>query len=232
MQSLIKELHSLKNPKRIAVYKNFHKTKEGEYASGEEFLGLTISQVRNIANQNFSISFSDIHKLLLSNVHEEKYLACEILAVKYKKSFLSEKKEIIDFYLKNTKLISGWDLVDTTAHQILGDYLLNRKKDVLYFLAKSSIVWEKRISIVSTYAFIKNNQFADTLKIAEILLNDEHDLIHKAVGWMLREVGKRNIEVLKSFLNKHYKKMPRTMLRYAIERFPKEERKAYLKRNI
>ena len=147
---------------------------------------------------------------------------------KYQK--VDEKRDIFDFYLKNTKRINNWDLVDLSASKIVGTYLLDKPKDVLYKLAKSNNLWERRISIISTSEFIRNNKFGDTLKIAEILLKDEHDLIHKAVGWMLREIGKKNQAIEETFLKKHYKKMPRTMLRYAIEKFPEKKRKSYLQK--
>ncbi len=226
------DIIKLKNPEKIAIYKNFHKTKQGGYADGEEFLGLTVPQIRKLAEKYSNVNLNLIEKLLSSNIHEEKYLAAHILVNKYNLSDEKQKKRIINFYLKNTKKISGWDLVDTTAFQILGSWLLDRDKSILYKLASSDNLWEKRISIISTYAFIKNNEFDDTLKIAEILLKDKHDLIHKAVGWMLREIGNSNIKVEKDFLKKHYKAMPRTMLRYAIERFPEKERKAYIKGKI
>lgn len=229
-------LHALANPEKVEIYKNFHKTKEDGYAKGEEFIGVTIPNIRKVALNNIDISYNEILKLLASNVHEEKYVAAEILSAKYKKT--SNKKELFDFYIDNASKLTGWDLVDTTAPQIAGHFLYHFGKEysvyksLLSNLAKSSNLWERRIAIVSTYYFIKNNDFSETLKIAEILLNDKHDLIHKAVGWMLREVGKKDISILKGFLKKHYKIMPRTMLRYAIERFPEAKRKAYLKSKV
>ena len=150
---------------------------------------------------------------------------------KYKKSDEAEKKKIFDFYLLNTRKINNWDLVDLSAPNIVGEYLANKNKDILYSLAKSDNLWEKRIAVLSTFSFIKEKNFNNSLKISEMLLNDKHDLIHKAVGWMLREIGKRNVNSEKEFLDKHYKVMPRTMLRYAIEKFPEEERKRYMDKN-
>ncbi len=222
------ELNKHANPAKAKTYSNFHKTDSKGYAKGEKFLGVTVPNIRKIALNNLNLSYAEILKLLKSNIHEEKYVAAEALAGKYASSL--NKKEVFDFYIRNASKISGWDLVDTTASQIAGNYLLNREKKILYKLAKSDSIWERRISIIATYYFIKNNEFKETLKIAEILLKDKHDLIQKAVGWMLREVGKRDSTVLKAFLKKHYKEMPRTMLRYAIERFTEKERKTYLKR--
>jgi len=171
----------------------------------------------------------DIQKLLDSKIHEHRLVGLLILVDKYEKS---NNKEIVDFYLANTKNINNWDLVDLTAHKILGHYLLDKDRTLLYNLARSNDLWEKRISIISTFYFIKNNDFKDALKISEILLNDKHDLIHKAVGWMLREIGKRDQKAEEKFLKKYYKKMPRTMLRYAIEKFDEKKRKAYLRSEI
>ncbi len=232
IKSLISELKKLKNSSKIVVYKNFHKTSINGYASGEEFLGINASQLRIVARKYINLSLKDIEILLSSIIHEEKYLAVLILVNRYKNSDEEEKGKIIKFYLENTSRISGWDLVDTSAPYILGHWLLNKDKSILFKLAKSNNLWERRISIISTYHFIKNNQFQDALKISSILLKDEHDLIHKAVGWMLREIGKRDIKAEEDFLKKHYKNMSRTMLRYAIEKFPGNKRQAYLKGKI
>ncbi len=232
MKSLRSEMRNLFNSEKIKIYKNFHKTEKGDYAHGEEFLGLTVPQLRKIASGRVDLEFKDILELLNSRVHEEKYVAALILSEKYKFSDEKSKKEIFDFSVSNAEKFSGWDLVDTIAPSVFGIYLLNRDKSKLYVFAKSDNLWEKRIAIVSTYPLIKNNKFDDTLKISEILLKDKHDLIHKACGWMLREVGKKDIKKLKEFLKKHYKNMPRTMLRYAIERFSDKERKLYLRGEI
>jgi len=230
-KDLEKEIKSLENKEKIKVYANFFKTKKGEYGEGDTFLGLTVPQQRKIAHKYLSLNLEDIKSLLQSNIHEFRFTALEILVAKYEHS-PELQKEIANFYIKNASLINNWDLVDTTAPYILGHFLKNREKSILIKLAKSKNLWEKRIAIISTLSFIQDNKFEDTLKIAEILLRDDHDLIHKAVGWMLREVGKRNKQAEEKFLRKHYKSMPRTMLRYAIELFPEEERKAYLKGKI
>ena len=153
-----------------------------------------------------------------------------IMRFKYQSSNIKDQSVIVRFYLKNTKNINNWDLVDLSCSYILGNWLINKERDIIYKLAKSKNLWEKRISIVSTFAFIRGGQFTDTLKISKILINDKHDLIHKAVGWALREVGKKDKQTEINFLDKHYKEMPRTMLRYAIEKFSEKERKFYLKK--
>ena len=222
------ELQSHKNEAKAKILSGFFKTGKGQYGEGDVFLGIAVPITREIAKKYSDMGFADIHKLLLSKIHEERLSALMILAEKYKKSDLKSKKLIVEFYLNNTKNINNWDLVDLSADKILGNYLVGKDKLILYKLAKSSNLWEKRISVVSTFAFIKNNQFSDTIKIAEILLNDGQDLIQKAVGWMLREMGKRDEKELLKFLDKNYKKMPRTMLRYAIERLDEKKKKFYM----
>jgi len=227
-----KELKNLANPQRARILSGFFKTKRGEYGVGDIFLGITGPKQRIVAKKHLDASLNELQFLLLSKIHEYRQTALFILVEKYKKSSDAGKKKIIDFYLKNTKHINNWDLVDLSCYKIIGDYFLEKDKTVFYKLAKSRSLWEKRIAIISTYAFIRNNKFNDTLKIAKILLNDKHDLIHKAVGWMLREVGKRDRVVEEIFLKKYYKSMPRTMLRYAIEKFPEFKRQAYLKSKV
>jgi 3-methyladenine DNA glycosylase AlkD len=204
------ELKKLANPKQAKLLSGFFKTAKGEYGEAEE--------------------------LLHSKRHEERLCALLILVDKYenKKTTEKEKKEIVDFYLSNTNWVNNWDLVDLSSHRIIGEYLFNHpnEKEIIYKLAKSPLLWDKRISIISTFYLINKKQFEDSIKIAELLLNEEHDLMHKAVGWMLREVGKRDLKIEEKFLQKHYKKMPRTMLRYAIEKFPEEKRKKYLQGKI
>lgn len=184
---------------------------------------------RTIAKKYFDLSLFDAQKLLSSKIHEHRLTALFILIAKYNKTDEKEKKKIFEFYLKNIKNINNWDLVDLSAPNIVGDYLLKKNRSILRELTHSENLWEKRIAILATFAFIRNNDFKDTFKISKVLLLEKHDLIHKAVGWMLREIGKRDLKTEEEFLKKHYKKMPRTMLRYAIERFPEEKRKRYLK---
>ena len=226
LNSLKQGLEKLANKEKAVILQRFFKTRKGEYGYGDLFLGITVPEQRRIAKRYSHLSLDDLQNLLSSKIHEYRLVALMILIEKYKKE---DKKEIINFYLRNTKNINNWDLVDLSSHKILGDYLLNKDKNLLYNLAKSNDLWEKRISIISTACFIKNNKFEDTLRISEILLNDKHDLIHKAVGWMLREVGKKDLKVEEEFLKKYYKKMPRTMLRYAIEKFNKNKREFYLR---
>jgi len=230
LNKLIKELKSLENKKQAELLQGFFKTGKGQYGEGDIFLGIKVPVQRSVAKKYLDLSLEDVQELINSGIHEHRLVGLLILVERFKKS--EEKKEIFDFYLKNSRKINNWDLVDLSAHKIVGAFLLDKDRNILLEYAKSENLWEKRISIVATAMFISNNQFEDTIKISEILLNDSHDLIHKAVGWMLREVGKRDLEVLENFLKKHYKGMPRTMLRYSIEKFPEDKRKAYLKGEI
>ncbi|NOR84688.1 DNA alkylation repair protein [archaeon] len=229
MLKLLKsDLDNLKDSKRAEIYARFFKTKKGEYGEGDTFLGITVPNQRKVAKNYTNLSLEDIQFLLLSNIHEYRLTALIILMDKYKKANDNDKKKIFDLYIKNTKNINNWDLVDISAPHILGDYLLDKDRKILYTFAKSENLWKKRIAILSTFTFIRNNDFKDTINISEIFLNDTHDLIHKAVGWSLRELGKKNQPIEEEFLKKHYKTMPRTMLRYAIERFDEDKRQYYL----
>lgn len=229
--NLTKNLKSKGTSKKVEIYQRFFKTAPGQYGHGDVFLGLTMPEIRGIAKQFQDMELKELQEHLKSKYHEERMASLLIALNKYESS-KDDGKKFFDFYLKNTKYINNWDLVDVTAPKLIGHYLFDKPRDILYKLAVSKDLWEKRISIVSTYYFISKSDFKDTLKISEILLEDKHDLIHKAVGWMLREVGKRDISVLENFLKKYYKKMPRTMLRYSIEKFPEETRKKYLKGEI
>ncbi|MBS3071952.1 DNA alkylation repair protein [Candidatus Pacearchaeota archaeon] len=227
------EIKSLANPEKAKVLQGFFKTGKGEYGEGDVFLGITVPESRKLAIKYSNIPLNEIQSLLDSKIHEERLIALEILTHNYEKLTSEKSKEkIVKFYLSNTHFINNWDLVDTSASYILGNFLLDKDKSILYKLSGSENIWEKRIAIIATYAFIKKFQFQDTLNIAEILLQDKHDLIQKAVGWMLREMGKKDQKILEDFLKKHYKIMPRTMLRYAIEKFPEKQRKRYLSGNI
>lgn len=223
---IITEINSFKNSEKKIILQRFFKTGPGEYGEGDIFLGLTNPIQRNIAKKYKDLALTDVKKLLISKYHEYRMIALFILIHKYPKN----KKEIFDIYLNNTKHINNWDLVDLSAPNIVGDYLLDKDRKILYQLAKSNDLWEKRISILATFTFIRNNEYKDTLAISEILLNDKHDLIHKAVGWMLRELGKRVLQKEEEFLDRYSKVMPRTMLRYAIERFDENKRKKYMKK--
>ncbi|MFH0700931.1 MAG: DNA alkylation repair protein [Candidatus Woesearchaeota archaeon] len=205
--------------------------RKGEYGEGDLFLGITMPVQREVAKKYYrEISLKEVEQLLHGKYHEERMTALIILTYKFKKASEAERKEIYDLYLRNTKYINNWDLVDVTTPRIVGEYLRDKDHAILYQLAKSKDLWEKRISVLATFTFIAHHQFKDTLKISETLLNDKHDLIHKAVGWALREIGKRDQTVEEEFLQKHYRTMPRTMLRYAIEKFEEEKRKKYLER--
>jgi 3-methyladenine DNA glycosylase AlkD len=226
MESISQDLRKAANKEKVAIYQNFFKTGKGQYGEGDIFLGVNVPDQRLIAKKHKDISLSELKELLSSKIHEERLTALIILTYKYQ----DNKKAIFDFYMKNSKYINNWDLVDVTAPKIVGDYLLDKDKELLYKLVKSQNIWERRIAIVSTQEFIRKGKFEDTLKISTILLQDKHDLIHKAVGWMLREVGKKDTEVLIKFLDQHSKTMPRTMLRYAIEKFEEEKRLFYMKK--
>lgn len=230
LYQLQQELLSLEDKEKAKLLQGFFKTGKGEYGEGDLFLGITMPQQRIIAKKYFKqVSLKETEELLHGKYHEERMTALIILTYKFAKASEEEKREIYELYLKNTKYINNWDLVDVTTPRIVGEYLLDKDRSILYTLAKSNDLWEKRISVLATFTFIREKQFDDSLKIAEILLTDKHDLIHKAVGWMLREIGKRDQKVEEEFLQKHYRKMPRTMLRYAIEKFEEEKRKSYLK---
>ena len=229
LNKLKKDLNKLKNKEKAKILAGFFKTGKGEYGEGDIFLGIIVPEQLKIAKKYFDLNLNGLNKLIFSKIHEYRLVSLLILINKYNKVDNKEKKKIFSFYLKNIKYINNWDLVDLSAPNIIGDYLLDKDRKILYKLAKSKNLWEKRISIISTYRFIKENDFNDTLKISEILLNDEHDLIHKAVGWMLREVGKKDQAIEEKFLRKYHKVMPRTMLRYAIEKFDENKRKFYLK---
>ena len=237
LSSLKQDLKSLANKEKAILLQRFFKTGKGEYGEGDIFLGIIVPEQRKVAKKYINLSLNDLQVLLNSKIHEERLISLFILVDKYKKAEKEnnekQKQEIFNFYIKNAKNINNWDLVDLSAPNIVGNYLLkkdDKEKQILYKLAKSDNLWEKRISILATFMFIKNNQFQDSINLAEILLNDKHDLIHKAVGWMLRELGKRNEKLLINFLNKHKKEMPRTMLRYSIEKFSNEKRKFFMQR--
>jgi 3-methyladenine DNA glycosylase AlkD len=232
--SVQSDLQKLKNKERAKLLQGYFKTGKGEYGEGDVFIGLTVPQVRVIAKKYKELPLKDVEELLHNRIHEYRLTALFILCDQFKKTDEATKKTYFDFYLANTKWINNWDLIDLSARDIIGGYCINKKKErkILYTLARSESVWERRIAILATCAFFRKNDFTDTYAIAEILLHDKHDLMHKAVGWMLREAGKRDENSLVGFLKKHYKTMPRTMLRYAIEKFSPAIREKYLKGNI
>lgn len=233
IRKLKEDIRKLANPKKAKVYQRFFKTGIGEYGEGDIFLGLTVPQSRKIAIKYKDLDFPEIKKLLQSKMHEERLIAVLLLVYNFNEGDEKGKGETYDFYLANTKYINNWDLVDLSAYKIVGQYLMNKSKNILFNLSRSKNIWERRISIIATYQFIKSGRYQETLRISKILLRDEHDLIQKAVGWMLREVGKNcSKAILEEFLKRNYKKMPRTILRYAIERFPEKLRKKYLQSKI
>ena len=228
-QQVSDELHALRNPSIAEHSQRFFKTGPGEYAEGDCCLGIRVPVLRKVAAQAREMSGSENLKLLASPWHEERLTALFILIRRYQKGSTSEQESIYRAYLDNTKHINNWDLVDSSAHLIVGAHLFDQDRSILRELAASDLLWERRIAMIATLQFIRNGQFDDTLELAHQLLHDSHDLIHKAVGWMLREVGNRNRELETMFLDSHYQEMPRIMLRYAIERYPEPERQAYLK---
>lgn len=227
-QIAIQELSTLADSNRIPQLQRFFKTAPGEYAHGDKFIGITVPNIRKIATKFELLPINEIKNLIQSPIHEHRLLALIILIKQYAKCSQTAQTQHYEFYLNNTQFINNWDLVDTSAPHIIGAYLNNKDHNKLYQLAKSSSLWERRIAIIATFYFIRNNKFNTSLHISKILLNDHHDLIHKAVGWMLREIGKRNLAAETQFLDQHASNMPRTMLRYAIERFSKNKRQHYL----
>jgi len=223
-----KELKTHSTPARKTGAQSYFKTGKGEYGFGDVFIGVTVPDQRKTAKKFAHLPLSEIKKLLQSKMHECQLTALLILTEQYRKADDNSRKMIAKFYLANKKGVNNWDLVDSSASYILGHFLLHKSRNVLYRLAKSRSVWDRRIAIIATMAFIRENDFDETLKIAEMLLHDKHDLIHKASGWTLRETGEKSPFVLKGFLEKHATQMPRTMLRYAIEKFPEKERKKFL----
>ena len=228
LTSLKRETRDLAKPADAKIFKWFFKTGPGQYGEGDHFLGLRVPALRMLTKKYRELDHADALELLKSEWHEERLLALMLLVDRYERGDDREKERIHRAYLKNAKRINNWDLVDASAAQIVGAHLTPSNVRLLVDLAASKNLWERRIAIVATYHFIRQGEFRPTLRIAELLLEDSHDLIHKAVGWMLREVRKRDRAVLDTFLMKHYPRMPRTMLRYSIERHPEKLRKAYL----
>ncbi|MBF0484164.1 MAG: DNA alkylation repair protein [Candidatus Omnitrophica bacterium] len=229
LTKLKKRLRDFASKEDAKFLQRFFKTGPGQYGEGDVFIGVRVPDNRKVAKEFKDLSMSDLNILIKSPIHEERLLALIIITFQFAKADDKNQKLLFDLYLSNTKSINNWDLVDLSAPNVVGAYLLNRDRSILFKMAKSKLLWDRRIAVVATHYFIRNNSFDHTLKISEMLLEDNEDLMHKAAGWMLREVGKRDVEVLRGFLNKHHKIMPRTMLRYAIEKFEEKERKSYLK---
>lgn len=226
------ELHKLADPSRAEFLQGFFKTGKGEYAEGDCFLGIRVPLLRRLAKQHKPLVLKDVDVLLKSKWHEERLIALIILSNAFLKNGEEARKVIFNLYVSSLSSVNNWDLVDISAPNIAGAFLWDKDKTLLYNLVKSKNIWKRRVVIMATFYFIKRNSFNDTLKIARMLLEDKEDLIHKATGWMLREIGKRSLETEKSFLDANVKIMPRTMLRYAIERFPEKDRRKYLEKTF
>jgi 3-methyladenine DNA glycosylase AlkD len=224
------ELKKLSDPEHAMKLQGFFKTGEGEYGEGDIFLGVRVPDQRRIAKKYKNIPLTDVNDLLQSGIHEHRLTALFILTEQFNKGDEKTRRRIVDLYLGNTAYVNNWDLVDSSAHKILGEWLVDKARDVLYEMVESENLWERRISIISTFAFTNRGDLTDALALAKALIEDRHDLIHKASGWVLREVGKKDQSALETFLLEHYQKMPRTMLRYAIERLPVERRRFYMGR--
>ena len=233
--SVVKKfLRSAADKKKAKILSRFFKTGKGEYGEGDVFIGVVVPEQRKIAAKFANLSFKEIKELLKSKTHEERFTGLIILVNRYIKSLKDDvlRERIFRFYVKNLSAVNNWDLVDLSCRDIIGEHLISRPREILYKLAASRNIWKRRIAVVSTWAFIRKNDFKDTTRLAEILFNDKQDLIHKAVGWMLREVGKKDERVLRKFLDENASKMPRITLRCAVERLPEKDRKKYTKINF
>jgi 3-methyladenine DNA glycosylase AlkD len=228
--SIRRRLRAAADASRVPGLQRFFRTGKGEYAEGDRFIGLTVPLMRGVCRECRAAPVRELVRLLQSPIHEDRLVALLLLVDAFKRGSAEEKRRIYDLYLKNTARINNWDLVDASAPQIVGAWLRDRSKAPLTRLAKSPMLWERRIAIVATQDFIRQRQLDETFRIADLLLDDRHDLIHKATGWMLREAGKRDGAALRRYLDARHQRMPRTALRYAIERFPEQERRAFLRR--
>lgn len=224
-----KALRSRTDSERVIGLQRFFKTAPGEYAHGDVFIGVTVPEVRSVAREFRDLAFADLNRLIRSRIHEERLLALIILVERFRKGEITARGAIYRFYSANMEFVNNWDLVDTSAPTIVGGYFLERDRKPLHRFALSENLWLRRIAIIATFEFIRRNEFEDTIRISQALLGDKHDLIHKACGWMLREVGKRDVAALEGFLAQHASVMPRTMLRYAIERLSPARRKRWMK---
>jgi 3-methyladenine DNA glycosylase AlkD len=232
VREIQKKVAALANKDKAKILQGFFKTEAGQYGEGDVFYGITVPVLRKLAKEYDGIALGEVGRLLASGIHEERLLALLMLVRAFDKGDAALQQKIYRLYLANTRYINNWDLVDLSAPNIVGVYLLDRSRRPLRAFARSRDLWKRRIAILATFAFIRQNDFDDTLEISKMLLGDGHDLIHKAVGWMLREVGKRDLAAEERFLKRHCKTMPRTMLRYAIERFPQKKREKYLHGNV
>lgn len=228
ISSVQRELRRLGDPQRAGILQRFFKTGPGEYAEGDKFLGITVPQTRKLVRKYSHLTLNQVQTLLGSDYHEERLLAVLILVAQFKKADAELQQRIFRFYVKNKRYVNNWDLVDSSSPVIVGGFLRDKERTLLYDYAQSKNLWDRRIAIMSTFTFIRVGDFSDSLALARILLRDSHDLIHKAVGWMLREIGKRDLTTEERFLDAHSSQMPRTMLRYAIEKFDKNKKQHYL----
>lgn len=229
-RTVLRRLRALADPSKAAFFPRFFKAGKGEYAEGDRFLGVSVPQMRGVANEYAALPLADLERLLRSPWHEVRLTALLILVRQYERGDAQAKARAVRFYLTHLAGVNNWDLVDATAYKILGDWLRTRDRRPIHRLAKSRSMWEQRVAVVATYAFIREGDLGDTFAVADLLLCHPHDLLHKAVGWMLREAGKKNPDALRAFLRRRSSRMPRTMLRYAIERFPRAERSRWLGR--
>ena len=234
LNQIQKDFKKYSSPLKAKHSQRFFKTNKGQYGEGDIFLGLTTPELKEIVKKYYKeISLNDLLYFIQSKYHEYRMFGLQCLVYKYGKCKTDkERKEIYDIYIKNTKYINNWDLVDVTCPKIVGEHLRDKDRDILYEFANSDDLWKQRIAVISTFAFIRDNDFKDSLNICEILVNHNHDLIQKAVGWTLREIGKKDLKKEEQFLKKYYKNMPRTMLRYAIEKFEESKRQKYLRGEI
>jgi 3-methyladenine DNA glycosylase AlkD len=229
LKDLIEDLQSIASPNKIKDFQRFFKTGKGQYGEGDVFIGISMPQIRDVIKYHNSLDFNDLQELLNSEIHEFRMAALLILVGQFKKSKADKRKEIYEFYLKNINQINNWDLVDCTCRDIVGFYLIDKDRSKLYELAQTDHLWSQRVAIVSTWYFIREKDYDDTLKISELLLHHKHDLIHKAIGWMLREAWKRTgSHQVEDFLEKYAATMPRTALRYAIEKMPEPTRQYFM----
>lgn len=229
-KTITNKLQALSDAEKREIFPKFFKAGKGEYGEGDRFLGVTVPNIRAIAKLHKDISIEEIRELIQSEWHEVRLCALIIMVEKSKKKDEALRKELFNLYLSQTKRINNWDLVDLSCRFIIGEYLLDKSRDILYHLAQSPLLWDNRIAIVSTYAFIRKGQLEDTYALSDLMMQHSHDLMHKAIGWMLREAGKRDSERLYDYVMSHRADMPRTMLRYAIEKFSPKERAILMKR--
>ncbi len=228
LQNLRSHLQTLASPADARVAQSFFKTAPGEYGAGDQFIGIRVPVLRKLAKEFRALPLPEVTALLHSPIHEERLLALLILLDVYARADAAGRAKIYALYLEQLDRVNNWDLVDTSAPYIVGPHLAERSRTILFRLARAKNLWHRRVAMLVTFHFIRQNDFADALSLAELLRDDDHDLMHKAVGWMLREIGKRDVAVLRKFLQQHAARMPRTMLRYAIEKFPERERRQWL----